>query len=142
MVLGSIILDLKGKSRLKLEDKLDTMKCKTKCFCHSVFTIKYRELVKVSILIKKCSKCDIVADMFDRVINIIIKSEIETTIFYLYSNELFDFQKDDADIKFKDLIIKTQYRMGDQLHPFKCYNCEDNQDLKITRLVIDPSKVF
>jgi hypothetical protein len=58
-----------------------------------------------------------------------------------YSGESIS-QKDDADFKFKDLIIKTQYRMGDQLHLFKCYNCEDNQDLRITRLVIDPSKVF
>ena len=41
------MLEYKGKARIKLEEKIDSIKCKEKCLCHSLFTFKYKELVKV-----------------------------------------------------------------------------------------------
>ena len=73
------------------------------------------------------------------------KSEVENNIFYFYINDLLDIEKEHSHLEknatFKDLFIRLPFRNLGKLRSLECYNCKKNENLRLTRIACDPSKV-
>jgi len=115
-----------GKFRQNVEDYLDTKKCKIDCLNHSLFTLKYKEIVN-------CKLCNQVGDMIE-------ESEIESFIFYLYIGDFESAKLKDNTTTIKD-SIKLPYRNKGKLDTLKCFSCESPKYLELKTILTEPPKI-